>query len=722
MKLLRQILLRIIFLPLILAAGIAATALVTVRIMFTPEDLQSVVTNQFQEMLRRPVHIEWARLSATGKIEIKGLSATEPGPETVNFLQADYIYATYRLLPLLRRKIEIDSVVLVSPKIQLIRRADGSWNISDIFAAYRQAGGRHSLEKIDKAEIKDGELSVLNAKSGSRYSFDNLNATLKDFKPSGDSPFSMSVFFKSTAFKRPVDGRLYAEGDINFSGFDWTKAEVKELRADLTLLNKTAHFTGGLRNFRRPEIALKADMQEFRSSEMAYLFSSPWEFNAPRSLWDITAVFGSSGTVRMDLAAKPLGLKVDGAFDFSAPTLQYAFTVSAPPLKRYVGKLPVENPAGRMQVRLKLGSRDARPVLSRIFLTSSGAAFRYKTMTAADLDMTALLAENFANSYLTTSDGKLSLGKNKLTGLKLSTQLSKDELSLNYSGRFNGEPVRGRTAIKRPFSPSKTVDFIGYSKNLVFSEAKDLVLASRELHETPRKTKVYQSQLAWLKTLKNSIPSGYADFKLLYKADKFRHDYLVANDFYASASLKNITGDITKINGDISIRSGSGTFYHVEKTSETDRIYYIISMPLRLIYNMNKAGALKFGATMDNVSFNSIGGDYSLKDGKVQLKNFYMSGKEYSAYASGQLDFSNETMKLKIYTISGKYYSMGSLPEALTDASGKPALAFTIEGKMTKPDFNMISPKESGNIIRDAAKRGVAINFDRIDRFLGGKQ
>ena len=111
-----------------------------------------------------------------------------------------------------------------------------------------------------------------------------------------------------------------------------------------------------------------------------------------------------------------------------------------------------------------------------------------------------------------------------------------------------------------------------------------------------------------------------------------------------------------------------------------------------------------------------------MTEGKVEIKNFYMAGKEFSAYASGQLDFSNETMKVKIYTISGKYDSMGSLPEALTDASGKPALAFIIEGKMTKPEFKMISPKESGKIIKEAAKKEAAIDFARINSFSGGKQ
>ncbi len=726
MKLFRQIMARIIFLPLILAAGMAATTLVTVRVMFKPEDLAAIVTDQFQEALKRPVHIEWARLSATGEIKIKGLRVTEPGPETIDFLTADYIYATYRLLPLLRKKIEIDSVVLVSPKIELIQRADGAWNCGDIFAAYRQKKGSRSLNKIDEAEIKDGQLRITRAKSGARHVFDNLNVSLKDFKPAQDTQFYASMFFRSDAFRRPVDGRLYAEGTVNFAGFDWPAAELKDLRADVTLLNKSARVTGGVKNFRQPVISLKAETPEFKSSEMAYLFSSPVPFTAPRSFWEAGAVFTSSKTVEVRLLARPLNLKAEGVYDFSASTPSYSFTLSAPPqnlaqLKRYGVKLPVDEPAGKLQVRMKVNSKDGRPVLSRIFLNTTAAAFRYKALSAADLDVSALLAENFANSYVTAANGRLALAGGRLSGLKLKTDISKDELSFTYSGKFNGEAVRGRAAIHDPFTASKTVDCIGYSKNLVFSEAKGLGFAIKDLIGKRRTGPVYRSELPWLRTLKNSIPSGYADFRLLYKADRFKHDYLQADDFYLQAALKNITGDLTKIRGDISIKSGAGTFYQVQNTSEKDRIYYIVSMPLILIHRMNRVGALKFGYKINDVSFNSIGGDYSVDSGKVQMKNFYMDGKEFSAYATGSLDFTNETMKLKIYTISGKYYSMGSLPEALTDASGKPALAFTIEGKMAKPDFKMISPKESGQVIKEAAQRGVGIDFARLNRFSGGK-
>ena len=727
MKLFKQILLRIIFLPLILAAGIAATGLFTLKIIFTPEDLESIVTNQFQEILKRPVHIEWARLSYTGEIKIKGLRVTEPGSEAVDFLKADYLYATYRLLPLLGRKLEIDSVVLVSPKIELIRRDDGTWNIGDIFSSYRKSSGKNILSRINKAEIKDGEVSVRYLRSGARYSFENFNLTMKDFKPGGDTPFYASVFLKSNAFKLPVHGRLYTEGSVNFAGFKWEEAEVKNLRADLTIQDMTANFTGGLKNFRRPEIKLKAETPAFKSGELAYLFNSPLAFTAPRSSWDIDAVFTSSRTAGLTLLAKPSGIKAEGSFDLTKSTISYSFTVSAPPfnidqVKRYAPGLPLNSPSGRAQLRLKVVSRNGKPALSRIFINTTGAGFKYRKLDASGLDVAALVSENLANSFINASSGELTLGGGHLGGLKLKAEISKDELMFNYSGKFNSGQVKGHAAIRRPFTAERTVDFTGYSADLLFSEIKDLVLDIKELRGPRVGMPEMESQLAWLKTLKNSIPIGYSSVKLLYKADHFKHEYMTASDFYIAAALKNIAGDISGIKGDISIKSGSGTFYDVQRTSEKDRIYYIFSMPLVFIQRMNRRGALNFGYKVDDISFNSIGGDYSLNNGKVEIKNFYMDGRDFSAFASGQLDFSNETMDVKIYTISGKYDSMGSLPEALTDASGKPALAFVIQGKMTKPDFNIISPKESGSIIKAAARKGVAIDFVRINKFSGGKR
>lgn len=727
MKLATKIMARVIVLPLLLAAGLAATALVTLRFMFTPSDLESIITNQFQEFLKRPVQIESASLSLTGEIQIRGLRVTEPGPESSDFLRADNIYATYRVMPLLKRRLEIDSVVLVAPQIELYRRPDGSWNISDILAAYRQAAGGNMLNRIAAAEVKDGRLSVTYVATKRRHSFEHFNATLSGFKPGADTPFHASVFLKSDAFRKPVNGRLYAEGTVNFADFRWERAELKDLRADLTVQDKTVAFAGRVRNFLHPEIALRAETPAAASADLAYLFNAPFKFTVPRASWDISAVALSSGTAELRVVARPLNLRAEGLFDFSQSTPAYSLTVSAPPVKldlfkRYGISLPVENPSGTAQVRLKLSSKNGAPVVSRFFLNTSGAGLKYRNLTIAGADLAALLSENFASNYANATRATVALGANRMEGLRLKTEITKNEMFYTYSGRFNGSPAKGRILVRKPFSAGRILELTGYSEKVVYAELKDLVFGIKELRGPRVGMPEVDASLAWLKTLKNSIPMGFSGFKLLYKTDSYRHEYMDAANFYAQASLKDIEGDISKIRGDVSFQAGAGTFYDVQRTSEQDRVFYLFSLPLTFIHRMNRTGALKLGYKVKDISFTSIGGDYYADGGKVQIKNFWLEGKEFSAAVTGELDFFNETMDVKIYTISGKYYSMGSLPEALTDSSGKPALAFTLKGKMADPKFEMMTPTECGAIIRAAAGKGAAVDFARIDVFAGGKK
>lgn len=728
MKIFAKIMARVIVLPLLLAAGLAVTAVVTMRVMFTPSDLQALVTDQLQEFLKRPVQISSARLSTTGEIQIRGLRVTEPGPETVDFLKADYIYATYKVLPLLKRRLEMDSVVLVAPEIRLIRRADGSWNVGDILSAYRsQAGGRGMLNRIAAAEVKDGRLSVYYAATKRHHYFENFNAGLSDFTPDGDIPFHASVFLKSDAFRKPVSGRIYAEGKLNFAGFEPERASAHDLRLDVTVQEKKASFAGHVKNFRLPEISLRAETPQVSGSDLAYMFQSPFKFSAPRASWDIYAVLHSSAAAEFKLTARPLNLRAEGLLDLSRSTPSYTFTVSAPPLTldllaRHGVMLPVEQPSGKAQIRLKISSgKDGKPVLSRFFLNASNAGFRYRNLGGSGLNLAALLSENFAANYANLTSGRLQLGDNVMENARLKTEITKDLMLYNYSGSFNGSRAKGRIAVRQPFTPQRTFELTGYSTSVVYSEIKGLVFGVKDLRGPRVGLPEVDASLAWLKTLKNSIPMGFGGFKLLYRTDRFRHEYMEAADFYAQASLSDITGDISKIRGDISVKTGPGAFYDVQRTSEKDRVFYLFSLPLTFIHRMNRVGALKFGYKVKDINFNSIGGDYYADGGKVQVKNFYIDGKEFSAYVTGDLDFQNETMDVKIYTMSGKYYSMGSLPEALTDSSGKPALAFTLKGRMADPKFEMMSPADSGRLIREAAQKGAAIDFARIDAFAGGK-
>ena len=725
-RVIKQILLRIIFLPLIFAFLFLVTGTIIVKTMFTPQDLEAIVTDQLQGIFKRPVQIDSARLSFTGEIKIKGLRVMEPGPGTLNFVTADYILATYRLAPLLNRNIVIDSVILVSPKIELIKKSSDSWNFSDILEAYKQPSvKKNRLNKIDAAEIRDGVINIRYAGGETAYSLENVNLTIKDFKPDADTPFSLSVFLKRKALGKDLEGRVYAEGAVNFSNFNMAKAEAKDLSITFSVLNRSFKAEGAIRNFIQPGIDLTIRAEKLSSEDLAPLFKCPYDFTLPPTQWKLKAQMIQSKTLNVSVQMKPLNLRADGFIKFASSPAAYAFTVFTPPfnlaeLKKIAPDLPLTDITGIAQVSLSVGNKSGKFALSKVALTSDKASFLYKNLRFDNLNLAALFSESFKNNYLNIQDGKMLMAGFKLTGLKVTTQLSRDKFTGDYSALWGGDPMKGRIVIINPLTDKKTADFTGYSRRLDLKEGRDFLLELKKVKAPDRNRLRYDSNLAWVKTVKNSIPTGFANFRLLYKAGFLKHEYFDARDFYLSADLRNIAGQIEKLKGDVSIKSGSGTFYDVQKTSEQDRLYYILSLPILTMYRLNRMGALKFGYKLTDVNFNSIGGDYTLDSGKINIRNFYMAGREFSIYTTGTLDLANENIKLKVYTISDKYYSMGSLPETLTDASGKPALAFTIEGKMNKPTINMMGPREAGRIIEEAIKKGVAINMTEINKFAAG--
>ena len=725
-KIFKAVILRIIFLPLLFALLFLATGLIIVKTMFSQRDLESIVTDQLQVFFKRPVQIESARLSLTGDIKIKGLKVTEPGPEAVNFVTAEYIFATYRLAPLLKRSIVLDSVVMVSPKIELIKRSSGSWNFSDILEAYKQPSGRKNrLNKIDAAEIRDGVITLTYPGEQAAYSFENVNLNIKDFKPDSDTPFYLSVFFRRKALGRDLEGRIYAEGSVNFSGFNLELAEVKDLSLTFSALNKSFKAEGGIRNFRRPEIRLEARAESFTADDLAPVFKSPYDFSMPSSRWTLKARMEEDKTLNLSVKSGPPDLRAEGSIKFAGAAAIYDFSFFTPPfnlaeLNDLVPDLPLAEASGIAQVKVRVTNKSGRFALSKVILTSDKAGFLYKNLRFNDLNLSALFSESFKNNYLNVQDGKLLISGYKLTGLTVRTQLSRDKFTGEYSARWGGDPMKGRLVILNPLTDKKTADFTGYSRRLDIKEGRDFLLELKKVKTPDKRRRRYESKLAWLKTVKNSVPTGFAAFRLLYKADFLRHEYFNARNFYLTANLRNIAGQVEKLKGDVSIKSGGGTFYDVQKTSEQDRIYYIFSLPVLTMYRLNRMGALKFGYKLDDVNFNSIGGDYTLGSGKINIRNFYMAGREFSIYTTGTLDLTNENIKLKVYTISDKYYSMGSLPETLTDASGKPALAFTIEGRMSKPSITMMSSREAGGIISEAIKKGVGIDSAKIDKFAAG--
>jgi hypothetical protein len=87
---------------------------------------------------------------------------------------------------------------------------------------------------------------------------------------------------------------------------------------------------------------------------------------------------------------------------------------------------------------------------------------------------------------------------------------------------------------------------------------------------------------------------------------------------------------------------------------------------------------------------------------------------------TGRVGWVDETQNLDIQTLFSINSGSSGLSENLTDACGKPALAFHVGGSMLSPKVELGSPKAVSRTIDDAARRGVRSDFKKVKSFAKG--
>src|ERR1700680_3773197 len=75
------------------------------------------------------------------------------------FLEAQELDVSVQLLPLLHRSIEINSVNLQRPSVELIKDAQGTWNFSTIGATQKSAPSQNKQQfSLGELAVQDGQV------------------------------------------------------------------------------------------------------------------------------------------------------------------------------------------------------------------------------------------------------------------------------------------------------------------------------------------------------------------------------------------------------------------------------------------------------------------------------------------------------------------------------------------------------------------------------------
>jgi len=190
------------------------------------------IQSELEQRLGRQVGLGQMHLSLLPlSFRVENVSiADDPAFSTKAFVQADQLSVSVKLLPLLHKDVEINSVDLNRPRVELVKNRQGTWNFSTIGNKSApsqpqpqgqpqpqpktqpqppaQPQGESKKLSLAALTITDGQVAVTDMQAGQpRAVYDHIDVGLKDFAP--DQPFSMDV---AAHMPGPGDQKIRLQG------------------------------------------------------------------------------------------------------------------------------------------------------------------------------------------------------------------------------------------------------------------------------------------------------------------------------------------------------------------------------------------------------------------------------------------------------------------------------------------------------------------------------
>lgn len=211
----------------LLAVGLTLLA----NTLITPERIKARLLPLAKEALAREVTLGDVKIGLFSGIRLEDLVIFEKGGDEP-LIRADQAVLRYQFWPLLQGRVVIDEVRLESPRLALIRLADGSFNISDWLqtegdsdAAVEPLPPPVAVDSeedqgidllISRLVVDGGELYFvdyqINAQAPYRYQIDNLNVEARDISPEREFSFIIKARLNGSEFS--VDGKAHPKSRV----------------------------------------------------------------------------------------------------------------------------------------------------------------------------------------------------------------------------------------------------------------------------------------------------------------------------------------------------------------------------------------------------------------------------------------------------------------------------------------------------------------------------
>jgi AsmA protein len=163
---------------------------------FNPNDYRGTIQAKLEQQLNRKVTLGNMSLGLFPlRFRVANLSiADDPKFSNRAFLLTQELSVSVKLLPLLSKSVEVESLTLERPSVELIKNAQGVWNFASIGekAPAPQASSTGQQFSLGELAINDGLIAITDLQDRKpRTVYDHINFKLTDFAPA--TPFNLDA-------------------------------------------------------------------------------------------------------------------------------------------------------------------------------------------------------------------------------------------------------------------------------------------------------------------------------------------------------------------------------------------------------------------------------------------------------------------------------------------------------------------------------------------------
>ena len=709
---------------------------------FNAQHISEVIVTELQKRLNRPVAIQSLDLKFINTLELKGFRVldTEAVPGQA-VLSADSVTLRFKLLPLLEKQLVIEEVSLHSPRFNVVRKEDGSYNIPPIRAdhqssVYTSTGtGQKLTVSVENWQLKNGVFSYKDLSSGLTHAVYGLNMYFERLRFDELSRFTLDMVLRNEWTNGISDIEISGTGHINFADFKWEEFALRSLRTQVYLFQKPVELVIDLDNLRTPFFNIKAQVPAFESKDLSVFNVGDISFHIPKSSVTAKGVFSQNYRLlkinQFTASASDIKLEGKGQLDFSPTPYQADFTASTGwfDLKnksKYYTPLEKYKLTGKASVQAQLqraGGKFSWPLVTVDVQEASGDIHGFLT---EGISGQFRAKKNFSDLYAATSTGKLTVSRTVFDKLNLSASWRNGNLyGYIASSEVNGVPLKMSVSVNNLENPRRRIRTAMHWKHFnplnFIDTVQDFVTVITPLVPggsslPPEAT----GNLAWLRNFRDRVPNFMSNFAGTLSAETFSSPVLSGNQFDAEFELTGLRAGMKKLSGQLETRLAGGIVHQMEKWAEEQQALNITFQPFIIMHRMERAGSFKVGKVLKDVPFTDMAASVTFENGNMKINNAYTVGPSISAAVSGWTNWAAENFDIIVWTMFSNTSRSGALAENLTDESGNPALAFRISSSMLKPKLEMLRAKKTGETIRTAQEKGLTTDFKAGKDFYKG--